>query len=84
MIESMLLALIGGVLGACLIYVVLNGYTVSTLNNSTFSQVAFDFAVTPQLMLMGLIVALLLGLLGGLMPALRAALLPITTALRQL
>ena len=84
LVESMMLAVIGGVLGACLIYLVLNGYTVSTLNNSTFSQVAFDFAVTPKLMVAGLVVALILGLIGGLMPALRAALVPITTALRQL
>lgn len=84
LIESMMLAVLGGVLGAVLIFIVLNGYTVSTLNNSTFSQVAFDFAVTPALMLNGLIVALILGLVGGLLPAIRSARVPITEALRQL
>ena len=84
LVEAMLLAFIGGLIGAVLIYLVLNGYTVSTLNNATFSQVAFDFAVTPRLMTNGLIFALFLGLFGGLLPALRAARLPITVALRRL
>lgn len=83
-IEAMLLALAGGFIGALLIYFVLNGYTVSTLNNATFSQVAFDFAVTPQLMSSGLILALFLGFIGGLLPAIRAARVPIVEALRQL
>lgn len=84
MVEALLLALLGGIIGAVLIYLVLNGYTVSTLNNATFSQVAFDFAVTPALMLIGLFIALILGFFGGLLPALRAARLPITVALRRL
>jgi putative ABC transport system permease protein len=82
MIEALLLALAGGVLGALLAYVAFNGYTVSTLNGASFSQVAFDFRVTPELMQRGLTWALIIGLIGGLMPAIRAARLPVTTALR--
>jgi putative ABC transport system permease protein len=82
MIEALLLALLGGVLGAALSRLIFNGLTVSTLNNASFSQVAFDFAVTPQLMTQGLTWAVILGFVGGLFPALRAARLPITVALR--
>ena len=82
MIESMALALLGGVLGAAVAYVGFNGYTVSTLSNVSFSQIAFDFAVTPDLLRDGLVWALGLGAIGGLLPAVRAALLPITVALR--
>ena len=82
MIESLALALLGGVLGALVAYVGFNGFTVSTLNNVSFSQVAFDFAVTPALIQDGLVWALTLGLIGGLLPAIRAARLPITVALR--
>ncbi len=82
MIESMALALLGGLLGAVIAYLGFNGYTVSTLNNASFSQVAFDFAVTPDLLLTGLVWALALGTIGGLFPAVRAAWLPITSALR--
>ena len=82
MIESMALALLGGAIGAAVSYVLFNGYTVSTLNNVSFSQVAFDFAVTPELVQSGLAWALTLGAIGGLFPAIRAAWLPITTALR--
>ena len=82
MIESILLALIGGLMGAAIAYVGFNGYTVSTLNQGSFSQVAFDFAVTPVLIRNGIIWALALGTIGGLFPAVRAARLPITVALR--
>lgn len=82
MIESLALALLGGVLGALVAYVGFNGFTVSTLNQVSFSQVAFDFAVTPALIQDGLVWALALGLVGGLFPAIRAARLPITVALR--
>ena len=54
------------------------------MNFQTFSQVAFAFRVTPQLLVMGLIYALLMGLVGGLFPAVRAARLPIPSALREL
>ena len=81
MLETMLLALLGGILGAGLAWLVFNGYTVSTLG-SNFSQVVFDFKVSPDLMWNGLKWALGIGLVGGLFPALRAARLPVTTALR--
>jgi putative ABC transport system permease protein len=82
MIESIVLAILGGLLGATIAYFGFNGYTVSTLNQSSFSQVAFDFAVTPELIRNGILWALVLGFIGGLFPALRAARLPITLALR--
>ena len=82
MIEAILLAVIGGLLGAFIAYFGFNGYTVSTLNQGSFSQVAFDFAVTGELVRNGIVWALILGAIGGLFPAIRAALLPITVALR--
>jgi len=81
-IESLSLALLGGLLGAGIVFLIFDGYTASTLNNASFSQVAFDFAVTPQLLQIGIGWALTLGLIGGLFPAVRAARLPITVALR--
>ena len=82
--ESLALAAIGGVIGGLLAYLAFNGYQTSTMNFSTFSQVAFAFQVTPQLLGMGLFYALAMGLVGGLFPALRAARLPIPSALREL
>ncbi len=81
MLETMLLALLGGVLGGLIAWVVFNGYSVSTMS-SNFSQVVFEFQVSPELLWTGLKWALGIGLVGGLFPALRAAQLPITTALR--
>ena len=82
--ESLFLALVGGVAGGFLAYVGFNGYQTSTMNWQSFSQVAFGFAVTPNLLLQGLIYALIMGLLGGIIPAIRAARLPISKALREL
>ena len=82
--ESLALAAIGGALGATLAYLAFNGYQTSTMNFSTFSQVAFAFQVTPRLLMMGLSYSLIMGLIGGLFPALRAARLPIPSALREL
>jgi putative ABC transport system permease protein len=82
MIEALLLALLGGVVGGALAYVYCDGAALSTLNFSTFSQVAFDFRVTPALLAQGLGWALLIGAAGGLTPAVRAARLPVTVALR--
>ena len=84
LVESLALAALGGVLGGVAAYLAFNGYQTSTMNFQTFSQVAFAFRVTPQLLTMGLIYALLMGLVGGLFPALRAARLPIPSALREL
>ena len=81
MLETMLLALLGGLLGAGLAWLVFNGYEVSTLG-SNFSQVVFQFRVSPELLWSGLKWALGIGLVGGLFPALRAARLPVTEALR--
>jgi len=82
--ESLALAAIGGLLGGLTAYVAFNGYQTSTMNFQTFSQVAFAFRVTRTLMIQGLSYALMMGLVGGLMPAIKAARLPIATALRQL
>ena len=82
MLETMLLALAGGVLGGVIAWVLFNNYSVSTLG-SNFSQVVFQFQVTPELLWTGLKWALGIGLIGGLFPALRAARLPITAALRE-
>ena len=81
MAESLLLSLIGGVIGAVIAYLAFNGYAVSTLGGG-FTQVAFQFAVTPTLVLLGVALALGIGFIGGLAPAIRAARLPVTTALR--
>lgn len=83
LLETMLLALIGGLLGAGIAYGLFNGYTVSTLG-SNFSQVVFQFQISVPLLLSGLQWALAIGFLGGLFPALRAAALPLTVALREL
>jgi len=81
MLETMLLALLGGVLGGFIAWAIFNGYSVATLG-SNFSQVVFQFKVSPELLWTGLKWALGIGLVGGLFPALRAARLPVTEALR--
>jgi putative ABC transport system permease protein len=82
--EAVLLSLIGGVIGGLLAWVAFDGYQTATMNWQSFSQVAFAFAVTPALLVQGLVYATLMGFLGGLFPAIRAARLPVVTALRQL
>jgi putative ABC transport system permease protein len=82
--ESLALGAIGGSSGAVVAYLAFNGFETSTMNFQTFSQVAFAFRVTPGLLGMGLFYALLMGLIGGLFPAVRAARLPIASALREL
>ena len=82
--ESFGLAALGGALGGAAAYLAFNGYQTSTINFQTFSQVAFAFAVTPRLLVQGLGYALVMGLVGGLLPAVRAARLPIASALREL
>ncbi|HKQ62494.1 MAG TPA: ABC transporter permease [Candidatus Polarisedimenticolaceae bacterium] len=81
--ESLLLALAGGLLGGIVAYLGFDGFTTSTMNFQSFSQVAFAFAVTPGLIASGMVIALIVGLVGGLLPAIRAARLPVTTALRE-
>jgi len=84
MLESLAIALIGGVVGAGVAYVACNGFHAATVNWQSFSQVTFAFAVTASLLVQGIIWATLIGLLGGLFPAIRAARLPIAAALREL
>jgi putative ABC transport system permease protein len=83
MIEALLLALAGGLLGAAIAYVLFNNLSVSTLGQN-FTQVVFNFKVTPELVARGLIISVVIGMIGGLLPAIRAARLPVTTGLREL
>lgn len=82
--EAMALALVGGTMGGLLAWAGFNGYQTATLNWQTFTQIAFAFAVTPPLLVQGLTYALMMGFIGGLLPAIRAARLPVVTALREL
>ncbi len=84
MVESALLAVVGGVIGGGLAYAAFHGYQTATMNFQTFSQVAFAFTVTPALLVQGALYALIMGLIGGFFPAIRAARMPIVTALREL
>ncbi|HWP99874.1 MAG TPA: ABC transporter permease [Vicinamibacterales bacterium] len=81
--EALALAAVGGLAGGLLAWLAFDGYRTSTLNWQTFSQVTFAFAVTPGLLVRGLAYALVIGLLGAVLPAIRAAFLPIPTALRE-
>jgi len=83
LLETMLLAVLGGALGAGLACAIFDDYTASTLGNN-FSQIIFAFSVTPQLLWSGLKWALAIGFIGGLFPAVRAARLPVTVGLREL
>jgi putative ABC transport system permease protein len=82
--EAVFLSLLGGVIGGALAYLAFNGYETATMNFQSFSQIAFSFAVTPKLLATALFYAMLMGLLGGLLPAIRAARMPVVTALREL
>jgi putative ABC transport system permease protein len=81
--EALLIAAVGGVLG-CVAVLPLNGFTTGTINWQTFSHLAFAFKVTPDLLVGGVVFALLMGLIGGVPPAVRAARLPVAVALREL
>jgi putative ABC transport system permease protein len=83
LVEALLISFIGGVIG-CLVVLPLNGWTTSTMNFQTFSNLAFAFKITPELLIKGVIFALTMGVVGGLLPAVRAASLPVATALREL
>lgn len=80
-IESLLLSLLGGAIGASLAWMFFNGHTVSTLG-AAFAQVVFQLTVTRTLIITGIVWACIIGLLGGFFPALRAARLPVAEALR--
>jgi putative ABC transport system permease protein len=83
LLETMLLAILGGALGAALAWAIFDNYTASTLG-ANFSQVVFAFNVSPALLWSGLKWALAIGFIGGLFPAVRAARLPVTVGLREL
>jgi putative ABC transport system permease protein len=82
--EALLLALVGGLVGGGLAYFAFDGFGAATMNWQSFSQVGFAFAVTPELLVQGAVYSALIGLVGGLFPAVRAARLPVATALREL
>jgi putative ABC transport system permease protein len=82
--ESLALGAVGGSIGGLGAYLVFNGYQTSTMNFQTFTQVAFAFRVTPELLAAGLFYALAMGVVGGVFPAIRAARLSVATALREL
>ncbi len=85
-LEALLLCLAGGVLGVVITFLVFNLFLTrptGTMNFRTFSEVLFNFRMTPQLIAGGLAFALAMGVIGGFFPAARAARLKITTALRE-
>ena len=83
LIETLLLAIAGGVVGAALAWAIFDHYTAATLG-ANFSEVVFEFRVTPALLAAGLKWALAIGFVGGLFPAVRAARMPVTDGLREL
>jgi putative ABC transport system permease protein len=82
LIESLLIALTGGVIGIFLASF-LQFFSISTLNFNSFSELAFSFAISPAIIISSLIFAVLMGLLGGFLPSVRAARLNIVSALRS-
>jgi putative ABC transport system permease protein len=83
LLESLLLAFTGGLIGAALAWWAFDGFRATTLNFSSFSQVAFAFDVSFSLLTRGIIFAMIIGLIGGLFPAVRAARQPVSAALRE-
>jgi putative ABC transport system permease protein len=83
MFEALTLSLVAGGIGAAGAYFAFNGFTASTINSQTFSQVTFAFAVTPKLLVAAILWAEAIGFAGGMLPAIRAARLPIAAALRD-
>lgn len=81
LVESALIAFVGGIIG-CLLALPINGVVTSTTNWSSFSEIAFAFRVTPGLLVSGLIFAVVMGVVGGFFPARRASRLPVVQALR--
>ena len=82
LIESVLLATLGGLLGS-LMTLPVNGITTSTMNFASFSEIAFRFQVTPSMLLSGMIFAAVMGALGGFFPSRKAARRVIVEALRE-
>ncbi len=82
LLESVILALVGGAIG-CLLAFPMNGFSTGTGQTQSFSEIAFDFRITPAIVLTGMAFAVVMGILGGLLPALRGARMAITSALRE-
>ena len=82
LMESVVLALMGGALGCALAWP-LNGMATGTMSWTTFSEVAFEFRITGELLAKGMAFALVMGVLGGLLPARQAARKPTLDALRS-
>ena len=72
-----------GPIGAAIAWLIFDNYTASTLGDN-FSQIVFNFKVSPALLWSGIKWALAIGFIGGLFPAVRAARLPVTAGLREL
>jgi len=83
LVEALLISCVGGVLG-CFAVLPLNGFTTQALNFQTFSSLAFAFKITSDLLIAGVVFAMVMGVLGGLPPAIRAASQPVATALRSM
>jgi putative ABC transport system permease protein len=81
--ESLLLALVGGLLGAGLAWLAFDGFRASTINFASFSAITFAFDVNLKLLISGLFMAVAIGFVGGLLPAVRAARTPVAHALRE-
>ena len=81
--ESLVLALVGGLIGGGLAYLGFDGFRAATLNWQSFSQIVFAFDFNATLLRNGILYAALIGLVGGLFPAIRAARMPVATALRE-
>ena len=79
LLESLALALIGGVLGSIAAYLFFDGISASTLGSS-FTQIVFRFEMNLDVIIKGVVLALVIGLIGGFFPALRAARLPVLLA----
>jgi putative ABC transport system permease protein len=82
LIESVILSFVGGVIG-CLLAFPMNGFSTGTGQTQSFSEIAFSFRITSEIVMTGLGFAVVMGFIGGLLPAFRGARLPITTALRE-
>ena len=82
-IEALLIAFVGGLAG-CIAVLPLNGLTTGAMNLQTFSHVAFAFKITTELLAKGIVFALIMGIIGGFLPAMRAAGMPVASALREL
>jgi putative ABC transport system permease protein len=82
LIESVILSFVGGVIG-CLLAFPMNGFSTGTGQTQSFSEIAFSFRITSEILMTGLVFAVVMGFIGGLLPAFRGARLPITTALRE-